>query len=99
MTEKRPTVILALTAAISLILGIYYSRFFLRPGFAWLVVSVEGLSLIRSTWSLVVVLSAFSTIPSGLTLHQIDKKAGICETATCCIRSYWTFRSFSFPSQ
>jgi len=99
MTEKNAPVVLAVTAAISLILGIYYSRFFLRPGVAWLVVSVEGLSLIRSTWSLVVVLNVLSTIPSGLTLHQIDKKAGVCDTATCCIRSYWTFRSFSFPSQ
>ncbi|KIM45042.1 hypothetical protein M413DRAFT_327728 [Hebeloma cylindrosporum] len=45
--------VLAVTAAISLTLGIYYWRFFLRPGVAWLVVSVEGLSLIRSTWSLI----------------------------------------------
>lgn len=85
MTNKNALVVLAATAAISLILGIYYSRFFLRPGVAWLVVSVEGLSLIRSTWSLVTLLDVFSTIPSGLTQHQINKKAGICDTATCCI--------------
>jgi len=96
MTEADAPVVLAVTAAISLILGIYYSRFFLRPGVAWLVVSVEGLSLIRSAWSLVAVLNVFSTM---LTQLQINKKAGICDTATCCIRSHWTFRSFSFPSQ
>jgi hypothetical protein len=99
MTEKNAPVVLAVTAAISLILGIYYSRFFLRPGVAWLVVCVEGLSVIRSTWSLVAVLNVFLTIPCGLTQHQINKKAGICDTATRCIRSYWTFHSFSFPSQ
>lgn len=96
MTETDALVILAVTAAISLILGIYYSRFFLRPGVAWLVVSVEGLSLIRSAWSLVEVFNVFLTM---LTPLQINTKAGICDTATCCIRSHWTLRSFSIPPQ
>jgi len=46
-------IILAVTAAISVALGIYCSRFLLRPGIAWFVVSVGSLGVVRSVWSLI----------------------------------------------
>ncbi|KDR75266.1 hypothetical protein GALMADRAFT_249263 [Galerina marginata CBS 339.88] len=44
-------VIIALTAVISVSLGAILAKYFLRRGIAWLLVSVEICSIIRSIWS------------------------------------------------
>lgn len=55
-------VVLALTAAVSVCLGIALLKLFLRPGAAYLLVSVEVASLVRSLWSCVMIslLSVYS---------------------------------------
>ncbi|KAF5320770.1 hypothetical protein D9619_001510 [Psilocybe cf. subviscida] len=45
--------IIALTAAISMVLAVYLSKFFMRQGIVWLLVGVQLFSFLRATWSAV----------------------------------------------